>query len=221
MTTYRVQHWLQHANGLNRDRFVNTWYFLTSGPVTTNFDQLALAVHGFYLRDPSGSAGPVSNGLSGIADGIGSGIKIYDMADAKPREPKYEVDYAAFTAAGGTGNLPSEIAVCLSYQAALPTDVSVKRRRGRLYIGPINSVATTSSTGNNECFVNPTFRASVVQSAFDTATEANALGFRWSVYSPTGNATYPITSFWCDDAFDVQRRRGIRPTTRDVGTFAP
>jgi hypothetical protein len=39
-------------------------------------------------------------------------------------------------------------------------------------------------------------------------------GYDWCVYSPTSNMLFPISQIWVDDAWDTQRRRGVKATTR-------
>jgi len=36
----------------------------------------------------------------------------------------------------------------------------------------------------------------------------------WQVWSPTDNQGRDVTNAWVDDAWDVQRRRGLRASTR-------
>jgi hypothetical protein len=40
----------------------------------------------------------------------------------------------------------------------------------------------------------------------------------WVVYSRVTDTARKVTNWWVDDAWDIQRRRGLRPTTRTEGT---
>jgi hypothetical protein len=40
----------------------------------------------------------------------------------------------------------------------------------------------------------------------------------WVVYSPTDDAYHEVANGWVDNAWDTQRRRGYKPTSRTTFT---
>jgi hypothetical protein len=153
-------------------------------------------------------------------------LKIYDMRDPTPRVPEFETDIA-LTIGAGTQVLPAEVAVALSYQAAPVSGQSQARRRGRIFLGPIKLGASVEATGD----VRPdaTMRGAIAAAA-DVLVDGLALAgtgsMKWALFSPTTRASgatlddsfHDVASGWVDDAFDIIRKRGAKPTVRS--TFA-
>lgn len=106
-------------------------------------------------------------------------------------------------------SIPREIALCLSFFS----DFNVKRRRGRLYI-PAFFFATASDMG-----VRPTStHRSKVAALAPLLQDLGAVDDDWSVYSGVDDVARKVTHWFVDDEWDIQRRRGLRPTTRTSGT---
>lgn len=196
------------------DRYVNTWYVTATDLTGGAMAALAASVRGFYTIDPSGAVAPVSNWLGLQADAIGNTVKIYNMADAPIRTPIYEdtATPGAFGASAAT-SLPQELAACLSYSADPAGGIPAAQRRGRMYIGPLN-VNALQGSGSGDNHVNDSLMDSIVYAAQEFAIRCSQAGIDWSVYSPTRGAASKITSVWCDDAWDIQRRRGVKPSSR-------
>jgi hypothetical protein len=101
-------------------------------------------------------------------------------------------------------------------------------RRGRLYIGPLSGGVSNSTGSVADARPSPTQRSTLLQAAVAVATGA-ATTPRLAVFSPTlkarggtdDEAWNDVVQVWVDDAFDIQRRRGARPTTRDVADIEP
>jgi len=132
-------------------------------------------------------------------------IKAYDEGGGPPKETK---TYPF----GGTGGLcPNEVAVCLSYSAADDSG-GRPRFRGRIYL-PI--------TGDDE-IVSPAKVDAVLDFGELLAAVGLAGQVTWMMRSAlgTGSPTSPqpvfrkIESVSCDNAWDTQRRRGLRATYR-------
>jgi hypothetical protein len=149
-------------------------------------------------------------------------VKIYDMRDPEERVPEHEFTIALTPAAGIA--LPNEVALCLSFRAEYESGVNPQRRRGRIYLGPVSSDTVTTVAGQSRPLGS-------VQTAVAAAADAMADGelinigdperVRWSIYSPTTDATQDIglafndvIGGWVDNAYDTQRRRGPAPTSR-------
>lgn len=113
------------------------------------------------------------------------------------------------------------MACCLSFEATKQSGLNAARRRGRIYIGPLN---TTTGIGdaNNTQRPSPTFAATLRNAAKAFRSAVNNSGYVWVVHSPTGGPTSraAVASIWTDDAFDTQRRRGAAPKAKVRETIA-
>jgi hypothetical protein len=136
-------------------------------------------------------------------------VKIYDAQGSKPVFPVYEkmINTGLSTPAGG----PRELAICLSFYATN----NVKRRRGRLYVPNFwHSGAGTYASRPTQA---------MRDKIDDLATLLSNLGgvdIDWSVFSKADNTARKVTNWYVDDEWDVQRRRGLRPTARNAGTVS-
>lgn len=109
-----------------------------------------------------------------------------------------------------------EVALCLSFRGG----VNTARQRGRIYLGPLGYNDTDSARPE----------VSLITNALNLATAFSNLGgvdIDWCVHSPTtragsldlGPSTHPVKLAWVDDAWDTQRRRGLRPLARTTRAF--
>lgn len=137
--------------------------------------------------------------------------KIYDRGDPAPIYPASEGTFNFPTAPTG-GPLPTEVALCMSFQALITSGIPQARRRGRVYFGPLK--ASDLAAGGRP--------SATLVSALDTfgtdllAASNAAATWTWGVYSETASTFAPIANGWVDDEFDTQRRRGRVLTTRTV-----
>jgi hypothetical protein len=211
MALLRVQVSLKRTTLLPRDDVVNTFHFQPQlpGPATpADYSGVAALIPPFY--NGSGSTfGKVADYLSQLlATGKKHEIKVYDMADPKPRGVRF---FDTFTINPPSGTpLPAEVALCLSYQGVNAT-VPVKNRRGRVYIGPLVKEAVSLSQSGGDVLPNSSFQ-NALRDAGRVLIETDP--FHWVVYSPTTLAQSTIDQCWVDNAFDTQRRRGGRPSAR-------
>jgi hypothetical protein len=104
--------------------------------------------------------------------------------------------------------LPTEVAVCGSFYA----DRNIPRQRGRLYIGPLNLSALDQSTGRPH--------SGIMNAIAEGMERITTLGttLQWVAYSTVavGGSWLPVDNGWVDNAFDIQRRRGIEASSRIV-----
>jgi hypothetical protein len=103
-----------------------------------------------------------------------------------------------------------EVALCLSFYS----EVNRPRTRGRLYVP-----AALAGIGTGTARPNSTQR----QKVGDLATIFADLGgpdVDWSVYSRADDEARPVSNWWVDDAWDIQRSRGLDPSTRLTGTVS-
>lgn len=198
------------TSGLPADRVVNTFHF---GPGGVELD-IFTALLDFYNGGTTSVASFLSGYLSRTANK--SEVRVYDLADAKPREPTVFNWTLGATTSGSP--LAREIACCMSYYA----DRNVKRQRGRIYLGPLTSTAVENRTGDQG--FTTAFRAAVGAAATRLAANPTPAD-QWIVYSEvnalSGGMEYgglPVTAGWVDDAIDIQRRRGVKATARSEWT---
>jgi len=130
-------------------------------------------------------------------------IKIYD---AKKAPPSYPIAQAS----NGTGFLttdkPREVGLCLSFYSTF----NRPSYRGRLYIpgAIIGGAQALRPTGSQR------------QAAGDWAAILGVglpAQHTWAVYSRKLGVANTISDWFVDDEWDIQRKRGMRPTTRLTG----
>lgn len=194
----------EHVSGLPKDRYANTFWFdgaLTSG----NADIIAAQLEDFY-NNTNGGAGDLGNYMSDVIV-RGSAvhrIKIYD-ATVPPIGSPF-ADYQFELDSSGVGNnLPSEVAVCLSFRAN-PTPGGIQaRRRGRIYFGPLtdNAIEYDGQVARPDSTMVGFLLASA--NRLHDVTQAST---EWVVHSRVADSNAVIQVAWVDNAFDTQRRRG-------------
>jgi hypothetical protein len=204
MTTIRAMVVLNMTSSLPRDACVNTWYCLGAATeaVCASFGG---ALGSFYDQ--------ISGVLARDIAPATSRIKFYDMEAPKPRVPIHDMALGMGGAPVNTP-LPHEMACCLSFQGTRMSGVSQARRRGRVYLGPLGTNVLTSDGKLSST------ETDVIRDAAETLLTASteAPSWSWVVYSERSDpdATTFVTNGWVDDAFDVQRRRGVDPTARQT-----
>lgn len=206
---------LPHVSALPQDVYVNTFVF-------TGIDDtgdMATAIYGrlvnFYNATQS-SGQKLLNYLSTVVQSTGARLQIYDLDQPEPRVPIFDESMSLpdIAPSGSASNLPSEVAVCLSYRGDLVSGTNPARRRGRIYLGPLNSNCLDGASASDTIpRPSSTFRTTLAQAGTALAA-ANTLGASWRVWSRAGGSFTEITAGWVDNSFDTQRRRGERSTTR-------
>lgn len=202
MVTCKAMVTLKMTTNIPEDDVVNTfWFEGDTALAVTSVVPAALAAR--------------YNGVRGVFPATvrqnGHSIKIYNMADAKPRAPISDTTFNFTTA--NTGNpIAPELAVCLSFQGARESGEVQARRRGRVYIGPHDAGAfATDGRPHADVLAAVTTFGNDLLDASDLWTDV-----KWVVYSPTDGETVEITNGWVDNAWDVQRRRGVAATDRSL-----
>jgi hypothetical protein len=174
-----------------RDRMTITPHFSSSAGWNTNAQTLAddLAA---ALNTWMGSNREVS-------------VKMYDAQAPKPNPPLASKTLNAGLTPASNGN--RETSLCLSFYSGS----NVPRRRGRLYIPAI-----FLATGALPVRPTQTQRDGLVQFV-NIFTNLGGVNIDWTIFSRRDNAAHKVTNWFVDDEWDVQRRRGLRPTTRSTG----
>lgn len=215
-----------HDSGLPKDAVTNTWaYTIPDGTaLLTGITQWVARLDAFYS-----ALLPI---LSSAYDWANINVKTFDMEDLPPRVPIDEDVFSAGAVGTSGHDLPAEVAIVLSFRGALASGTNIRRRRGRVYIGPLQGGAADQE-------FTPSLWPGLVADAANThllVPGATAGNVNWCVYSrsqhwgvgigePIPPDTLPVipippTSFtqvehlWCDNAWDTQRRRGRAATTR-------
>lgn len=200
MPHYKTLVTIQMDSHLPNDAVVNTWHSECIG-VPNDFDGFLTALEQFY--------DDIASNLSSAVDGTGFTAKTYLMNDPEPRAP---VDVRTFgTMVAGATAMPPELALVLSFQGDQVSGTPQARRRGRVYIGPLKNmpVSSTDPRVTGQPLIDLTDAAAALMAASDAAAN-----WTWVVYSQADDAMVPVTNGWVDDAFDIQRRRGLLPSQR-------
>lgn len=134
-------------------------------------------------------------------------VKAYD---AQGSAPVYPAGEATLNVGGAPASaLPREVALCLSFFS----ERNVKRQRGRVY-APVPLMAVAAGVG-----VRPVSgQRDKVGTLATIFSDLGGVDVDWCVWSPTDGVARPVTDWWVDDEWDTVRSRGLRATTRTVGT---
>lgn len=218
-----------YVTGLPADVSINTWAFKHEGATDLVADANSIhdRLENFYES--------IMAYYSSRVDPSQVTFRTYNLADSEPRVPVYE-EIKSLT--GGTAanmDFPSEVAMCLSFKALPVSGANARRRRGRVYLGPLQSSTTTDYYQVLGAMITATLNGA------DTNLAANTGDIIWSIYSkythyqvPVGdkydpdvhspnNALLPqafssVHKFWCDNEWDTQRRRGLKASARNEMT---
>lgn len=208
MTTYAALVSLEDANQIPEDVITNTLHFEHAQEGPPDFANLDDILFDFYNAAPA-DAGALTNFFTTKRISGKITFQYYDLSTPKPRVPAH-IEERTLTVVGGDGQLPGEVALCLSWQAEKEAGVTQARRRNRIYIGGLSLMAANTAGRPKETMI-----ASLASSARDMLAAADSsISWEWVVYSPTNQEQYAIADGWVDNAFDTQRRRGRAPTDR-------
>lgn len=177
---------------LARDEITSTVYFDTD-ELGTEPDYGAIAAD---LRVGWATHTPQVAGFWGLR------VKVYNMADPKPREPR-AVSEGEEPSSAAPG--PLEVASCLSFYS----ERNLPRRRGRVFVGPWPASVMDVRPGASV--------ETALRGLAGMLANIGGANVDWCIFSPTSNAYFKVTDWWMDNAWDTQRRRGSDATARIVG----
>lgn len=223
---FLVQNVFHGATGLPHDVFVNSFIFRnTQQPSVESAEGRAMdCVKDFYSTVKSGSLDATAS-VNHIIGLMASYVtrwtqKCYDLGNPPGDRVPIEREYTGtdFPARGSSGTpLPAELSVVLSLQTAYTGPWG----RGRLYMGPFNTISADVPANYGGVSVTKATRDRLALQAGWLAL-GNGRDMEWCVYSGAKNRMQRVTGGWVDDAWDVQRRRGHEPTMRqNWGTIVP
>jgi hypothetical protein len=223
------------VTGLAADATQNSFTFAAA---TTPAAAIAAVVDFFSGANGGGSpiATYIGNSRSRLLGGwVVEAVDITGHLDGK-NLPSPVLITSETLPAGGNNEIPDQCAAVLAYHgvvtalpehggaATRPTDeegqdegapathsVSSRPRaslRGRLYIGPCDSLALDASNGN----VAVQFISDLKTAAIRLAANVQA----WGVWSRTYSTIVPAVGGWVNEEFGTQRRRKDKTVTRDI-----
>lgn len=201
MALLDIQVTLRTSSGIPNDYVTNLWHF--DDGEAAEYDEIADEIIAFY------------NGVRTVFSNYiiqnGHELKVYRVSDPEPRAPVY-VETWNLSAGPSGSTLPTEVSSVLSYQAQQVSGVPQARRRGRIYLGPLNTTQigtdgrlTSTHMGILEAAAETLLTASNSSSTWKWATHSKVLGSGASVYNG-----------WVDNEPDTQRRRGREATSRTL-----
>jgi hypothetical protein len=202
MPICRAQVIIPNVNNNPADNVINTWGFELDDASSGGAVSATTALGQFYNYGTTYRSPNFNWSLSTV--------RWFNMEDPEPRVP-FAQPVLVTSPSAGSPSLPHELAVCMSFQGSTGSGFNMRRRRGRLYLGPFASNA--NGTGG---VVLPALRTAIANAADTFLGLSGTTDWQWGVISMAGIGVgfTPVVSGWVDDAWDIQRRRGLRPTTR-------
>lgn len=230
------------ANGLADDKVVNTFAFNHASALDSVLaNALFGALDGFY-NDVQPTAGIrmssfLSDNLSRNANAVA--MKAYDITGLEGinpatgkvyahGSPKFETVSTLGAAVAAANPLPSQVAIVLTLRAFGWEDQPVEqadgsdpgsavdrpraRYSGRIFLGPWNTGVLAELS--NEARPQTTTVNLIGECAQRMTAEAQTAGANWAVWSRRDGDLRNISDVQVDNAFDIQRRRQARPTSR-------
>lgn len=221
---------IPRTGGLPKDNIVNTFAFTSPGGSDRDLAALNIAARldGFYTA--------IKDHLSSAYAWASARVSVLDLTDDQPRIPFYDEEISITAPSTTNNDLPSEVACVLSFEGERASGVNMRRRRGRVYVGPLQVPSGDTWTVGSAMY------NLIATAASDHLLNPASPVVEWAVYSPYTHHGIPVgekltpddpeipdflpASFtpvaraWVDNAFDTQRRRGLSPTTRVTVTAA-
>lgn len=250
MALMRAQLVHKHRSGLPRDHFVNTFHFVTPGTTAADAEACAEQVRDMFTIQGGTMSEPLNRVLSDAIALTGHEVRVYPVDSSTGEDPRgpgqaplhIEVfDHIGRADTAGP-NLPSEVALCLSYKNTQSGSTPPARKRGRIYLGPFLSSGMLTDVGTDQTSRPSAYLRDLVMAAGQYMVSLNDAFSEWVIYSrpfagrtaisaeDRANAggpfrslpaiparagmTHAITDLWVDNAWDTVRRRGERASTR-------
>jgi hypothetical protein len=220
---------MESTSGIPADRVVNTFAVAGGDAASaTSRDGVLAAFENFYADVPTGATQAAGWWLGKqLSRGAGAGrLRLYDitndLAGTPHGSPIGELPFTLDTP-GDDESYPDEVAICVTIEGlnrlAAPVEGAGdtrprQRRTGRIFFGPLSKV----SAGNT--LTRPTVSSGVTTwlgQAFDKLqTDLIALGAgeALGVWSRANATVLTAEAVSVDNAFDTQRRRGLKASSR-------
>lgn len=188
-----------------RDHVVNVVYHTVDNTIVwggPDFQNHANEIRDLFAGLASGSGATFQ-----LYANRGITVKVYDMADAKPRVPRATATHVPTTWESAE-LAPRELACCLSFYAHNP---GIRSQTGRIYVGPFLVGACAE-------VVNLPIRQYILDlghGLFDIGGENVA----HVVHSVKHQTDTVVANYWCNDLWDHMSSREEREQARS--TLAP
>lgn len=213
MTLLKAQVIIPYFTGIPEDVMVNQFHFLwdDSDSFSTAAANISTKLEAFY-DDVYGAASTRVN----YVDWANASIKVFNMGEPPPRIP-WENNWNLLAPGTLTTAIPTEVACCLSWQAAPESGIPYQSLYNRVYLGGISTAYFFVSSSSNFPVFSTTFMTQVGDAA-STLLAANTSLTQWVQYGKDGIgfAARDITGGWVDNSPDTQRRRSVVATTRST-----
>lgn len=225
---------LKSRTGIAKDNVVNNFVFDDNVPVGSDPDSIRDAIVSFYNDSYEAGIDSIASRLSSVLDRTANVcvLKMYDITgnlDGSPHgSPVAERSFTLDAAQAGHNNLPAEVALACTFEADLTDVLEVgptvdgkktkprARRRGRVFLGPLNDFARSQDGADGRVTVNASFLLQVgkaAQALINTAAASATMG-NLVVWSRTDAAVYEVVKAKVDNELDTIRRRGHKATVR-------
>lgn len=207
-----VQARFSRDSALPEDVVINTFHFDAVGLEVLGTG-VAQRVIDFYDVSPNPPNLGALSTLMGSCLSSPMEVRVYNLDLPPPRIPIF-TDTEAITLGSGQ-SLPAEVALVGSFEGTPVSGEPQARKRGRIFWGPLETETLAMSANNSDAVPSAT-AVSILNGAMQALEASNVADATWCVYSPTDDLLVPVVRGWVDNAFDTQRRRGIKATTRTL-----
>jgi hypothetical protein len=240
MTHLKAVVTLRHESGLAKDNAVNTFHFGKDIGLTTEAERndIGTALVAIYNIPFAGADSAISRVIHpAMSRGVfNNDVDFYEAVGIGGPfgSPIHNFTWTLGPVAAATSAYPAEVAITASFRAdynnqpenvpgGLPGPAGDThpraRRRGRVFIGPLNTGCAEVPAGTNIVRPHTTFRTGLVNAMDNLHLEATNTGVKWKVYSPTAGTLLDVVAGWVDNEFDTMRSRQLQPTLRTEMTF--
>jgi hypothetical protein len=196
--------------------FVNTFFFGDTTPGADPddvADSIKEVLDDFYGQANLPGTVTIASRMSSILDPAQTTYRVYDLGQTAPRDPHVRTA-AVFTF--GSDALPNEVAAVLSYRSGTGTTgggSTDPTKRGRLYIGPLATIASTLVPTDQDVSIS-VLASNALAGGGDMLRDQTAEPLAWLQYSRKDDQFDFVTGGFVNNRFDTQRRRGADPTAR-------
>lgn len=209
MAVFSCQVTFPFFTNIPRDVFTNTWHFESTLTTAQVAAEVGPRLDTFYTACYSEvlSAAPYVQWDDAV-------LRVYNLSDLPPRVPEEVAMPIAATVASST-EIPTEVAVVMSFHAAPIGGVPNSRLRNRIYLGGLAEGKILPGSVSAFPKVGSSFMTDICDAAEVLLGENDGNAW-WVTYSPTRGLPAEVVGGWVDDSFDTQRRRGIDTSTRQL-----
>lgn len=230
MAIIRATAVLNKLSGIPRDAARNVWHFQAFDTGQNTLNGIGLGVAAFYQELSTRISSSVSR------DANAHRVDLAEVDENGPGAADDAVSTLLLSKSFGlplpasSSPLPNEVAVALSFRgdvAGVPEEQGLirprSRRRGRIFVGPLDFGVLATQATTNEPQVTTAFRELMLD-AYDVAHAtwlANSPSAIHGIYSRADGLLRPVSRVSVDDEFDTVRRRGQKPGIRMERTVDP